>query len=160
VSIKVAVLTVSDRCSAGAMVDGSGPEIVGWAAACGWPVVAKSVVPDDVTTIADAIADWIDHGVADVVVTTGGTGISPRDVTPEATALVIERSLPGIGEALRVRGMMSTPYAALGRGVAGTRGRALVVNLPGSPGGVRDGLATLQPIIEHAVRQLRGDTEH
>ncbi len=158
--VRVGVLTISDRCAAGEMVDRTGPAIVEWANDCGWSVAAAAVVPDEVAVIAATIAGWIDDGLADLVVTSGGTGISSRDVTPEATASVVDRLVPGIAEALRASGMASTPNAALGRGIAGTRRRGLVVNLPGSPGGVRDGLAVLQPIIEHAVRQLRGDTEH
>ncbi len=159
-AVRVGVLTVSDRCAAGEMTDSTGPKIAMWADSCGWTVAATGMVPDERDTIAATIAGWIDDGTVDLVLTTGGTGLSLRDVTPEATASVVDRVVPGIAEALRTRGMASTPNAALSRGIAGTRKRALVVNLPGSPGGVRDGLAVLQPIIEHVVRQLHGDTEH
>lgn len=159
-TIRVAVLTVSDRCFGGEAIDESGPEIVRWVAAAGWSLAGQRIVPDEVELIAGAMTGWADREVADVVITTGGTGIAARDRTPEATMMVIERTVPGIAEALRQRGAAETPNAMLGRGVAGVRRRTLVVNLPGSPAGVRDGLTVLRPVLEHAVRQLRGITEH
>ena len=113
-------------------------------------------MPDEAAQISDALRAWADADAADLVVTTGGTGLSPRDVTPEATAAVLEREAPGIPEAMRMAAAAKFPRAALSRGVAGTRKRTLIVNLPGSPGGVRDGLAVLETIAEHAVGVVRG----
>ena len=159
--MRVAVLTVSDAGARGERQDSSGDAIVAWAARHGWPVSARDLVPDETTRIAGVIQRWCDDDAADLVVTTGGTGLSPRDVTPEATRAVIEREAPGIAERIRAVCMDSFPRAALSRGVSGSRGRTLVVNLAGSPGGVRDGLAALDPIVEHAVQILRGEvTDH
>lgn len=159
--MRVAVLTVSDAGARGERQDASGDAIVAWAARHDWPVSARDLVPDETTRIAGVIQRWCDDDAADLVLTTGGTGLSPRDVTPEATRAVIEREAPGIAERIRAVCMDSFPRAALSRGVSGSRGRTLIVNLAGSPGGVRDGLAALDPIVEHAVRVLRGEiTEH
>jgi len=118
-------------------------------------------VPDETTRIATTIAGWADGNVADLVLTTGGTGLTPRDVTPEATRAVLEREAPGIAEAMRFSVYPRFHRAALSRGVAGVRGRSLVVNLPGSPGGVRDGLAVLDDLVEHAVQLVQGGrTDH
>jgi len=138
--MKVGVLTVSDGCARGVRKDASGDAIVGWCAASGLTVAVRDVVPDDTARITRTLAAWCDDLDVDVVLTTGGTGPAPRDVTPEATRAVLEREMPGVAEALRRKGERTTPYALLSRGVAGIRGHTLVVNLPGSPGGVRDGL--------------------
>jgi molybdenum cofactor synthesis domain-containing protein len=151
----VAILTVSDGVLGGTRRDGSGDEIATWAAARGHEVVAREVVPDETVRIASALARLADSGNADLLVTTGGTGFTERDVTPEATLAVIQRAVPGMSEAIRTRGAHHTPYAWLSRAVSGIRGRTLIVNLPGSESGVRDGLSVLDETLGHAVQLLR-----
>lgn len=155
--MRVAILTVSDAGSRGERADASGDAIAAWAGARGDAVVSRALVPDETSRIVPQLLAWCDGDVADLVLTTGGTGLSPRDVTPEATRAVLEREAPGIAERLRVLSLERFPRAALSRGVAGVRARALVVNLPGSPGGVRDALAALDPIVQHACDIVRGE---
>ena len=154
--MRIAILTVSDAGSRGERADTSGDAVVAWAAARGDEVVARDLVPDDTAAIVGKLLAWCDADAADLVLTTGGTGLSPRDVTPEATRVVIEREAPGIAERIRVSCLESFPRAALSRGVAGVRHRSLIVNLPGSTGGVRDALSALAPIAQHACDILRG----
>ena len=148
------VITVSDRSHGGLRDDTSGPLLASLLADLGFEVAPVVVVPDEASDIAAAVLAAA--GVADLVVTTGGTGLAPRDVTPEAVAPLLERRVPGIAEALRDAGRDQVPTTILSRGVAGTIGASLVVTLPGSTGGVRDGVAVLAPVVAHAVAQLRG----
>lgn len=159
--MRVAILTVSDAASRGERVDSSGDAIVAWATARGAQVVDRTLVPDETDRIVPVLLSWCDQDSADLVLTTGGTGLSPRDITPEATRAVLEREAPGIAERLRITMIEKFPRAALSRGMAGVRNRTLIVNLPGSPGGVRDSLDALEPIVNHAVQIVRGTpTDH
>jgi molybdopterin adenylyltransferase len=159
--MKLGILTVSTAGARGARSDTSGDAIVAWAGAHAYDVVQREIVSDDVNAIVAVLLRWCDDAVADLVLTTGGTGLSPTDVTPEATRVVVERDAAGVAEWLRLSAVNRFPRAALSRGVSGVRGKTLIVNLPGSPGGVKDALAALDPIVEHAVAVLKGDvTEH
>ncbi len=153
------VITVSDRSARGERADTSGPLLAGLLSGLGLSVEDVVVVPDEVPAVQQALRDAA-AAAYDLVVTTGGTGLSPRDVTPEATAPLLERPAPGLAEALRRQGAEAVPTAILSRGVAGTLGPSLVVNLPGSTGGVRDGVAVLAPVLAHALAQLRGGGDH
>ena len=157
--MRVAILTVSDRSYRGERADASGPALVEAAQAQGWQVVATLILPDEQAQVAAQLAAWADSGEVDVILTSGGTGFSPRDVTPEATAAVIERPAPGLAEAMRQASLQITPHAMLSRASAGIRGRTLIVNLPGSPRGAVENLAVITPVLPHAVALLSDDAE-
>lgn len=156
--LRVGVLTVSDKGSRGERVDASGPAIVELVRAAGWDVAAEAIVPDEEAAIAEQLRRWADVDRLDVVLTTGGTGLAPRDRTPEATLSVIDRLAPGLAEGMRAASIAKTPFAMLSRGVAGTRGGTLIVNLPGSPKAVRESLDVILPVLQHAVDILQQRT--
>ena len=156
-AVRAAVITVSTKGAAGTRVDESGPAMSDALRAAGHEVLTSALVSDEVGAVANAILDGVRNG-ANVVLTSGGTGLSPNDVTPEATRRVIDREIPGIAEALRARSLEKTPHGMLSRGVAGAVGAALVVNLPGSPRAVRESLEVLLPVLPHAVELLAGES--
>jgi len=158
--ITVAILTVSDSATTGRREDESGPVLRTRCTALGWPVAAEAVVPDDTSAIATRLADWADQHAASLILTTGGTGVSARDNTPEATRAVLEREIPGIGEWMRAKGLEQTPLSVLSRAAAGTRKRSLIVNLPGSPKGALHSLGAIEHLVPHIVELLEGRTEH
>lgn len=156
-TIRFGILTLSDRSSRGERADSSGPALARLILAENWSVTYQHLLPDDETAIRDLLAQWADSGEVDVILTTGGTGFAPRDVTPEATRAVIDREAPGLAEAMRAASLKITPHAMLSRVVAGIRKRTLIVNLPGSPKGAVENLQAVLPVIPHAVQLLRDD---
>jgi molybdopterin adenylyltransferase len=160
-ALRLAILTISDAGSRGERSDSSGDLIASWAKEQGYAVAERALIPDDTGRIANTLAGWCDGDRADLILTTGGTGLTERDVTPEATRAILQKEAPGIAEALRMSAYPRFPRAALSRGLAGVRAKTLIINLPGSPGGVRDGLEVLANLVEHAVELLSGaKTDH
>lgn len=158
-NLRFGILTISDRSARGERPDLSGSALRGAIEANGWTVVKALIIPDEYETITNLLAEWADAGDLDVLLTTGGTGFAPRDITPEATTSVIERPAPGLAEAMRAASMQVTPHAMLSRGAAGIRKRTLIVNLPGSLKGALENLQVIQPALAHAVQLLREDPE-
>jgi molybdopterin adenylyltransferase len=158
--IQVAVLTISDSVSAGRRADRSGPAVRERLEQLGWRVAVQEVIPDEMAEISRRLAALADGGQVSAIFTTGGTGVAARDVTPEAARAVLDREIPGFGELMRSRGRESTPLAVLSRSMAGTRGRALIVNLPGSPRGAVESLDAIVELVPHVLDLLRGQTEH
>jgi molybdopterin adenylyltransferase len=158
-SLRIAILTVSDRSASGERPDISGPALAEMVETQGWQIVRQAILPDDRQALEYRLITWADGGEIDVVLTTGGTGFSPRDVTPEATQAVIERAAPGLAEAMRTASLLVTPHAMLSRATAGIRKRTLIVNLPGSPKGAIENLQVLLPVLPHAVQLLREDPQ-
>jgi molybdenum cofactor synthesis domain-containing protein len=155
-----AVLTISDSVSAGTRADRSGPAVRERLEQLGWSVSVMEAIPDETSEIAARLSTLADGGQVSAIFTTGGTGVAPRDVTPEATRTVIDREIPGLGELMRATGRQATPLAVLSRSVAGTRGLVLIVNLPGSPKGAVESLDAIVELVPHVLELLRGRTEH
>ncbi len=157
--LRFGILTVSDRSWRGERDDASGPVLVEMVQENGWEVVEKLIVPDEIDSLRDTLILWSDSGDMDIILTTGGTGFAPRDVTPEATRFVVDKLAPGLTEAMRAESLKVTPHAMLSRSVAGIRGRALIVNLPGSPKAARENLEVVLPVLGHAVQLLRDEKD-
>ncbi len=157
--IRFGILTLSDRSSRGERADSSGPALAHLIQAENWSVVKQALLPDEESAIRDILVEWADSGELDVILTTGGTGFAPRDVTPEATRAVIEREAPGLAEAMRAASLKITPHAMLSRVVTGIRKKTLIVNLPGSPKGAVENLQTILPVLPHAIQLLREDPD-
>ncbi len=155
--VRVGILTVSTRSSRGERPDTSGPALAEMASQQGWQVISTSIVPDNLEKLTKILVEWADSGDMDVILTTGGTGFSPYDITPEATRAVVHRFTPGLDEAMRSAGLHSTPHAMLSRATSGIRTKTLIINLPGSPRGATENLAVLVPVLAHAVQLLQED---
>jgi molybdenum cofactor synthesis domain-containing protein len=158
--IRAVVITASDACSAGEREDESGAALVTLLTELGAEIVAKEIVNDDLDPLADMMRSFADRNEVNLIVTTGGTGFGPRDNTPEATLRVIEREAPGLAEAMRIQTLKNTPMAMISRGVCGIRSGTLIVNLPGSPKGVRESFEIIKPVLSHAIALLGGTTSH
>lgn len=156
-SIRIGIITVSTRSSRGERPDASGPALAEIVNQHGWQVVHTAIVPDDLDKLTKILVEWADSGEIDVILTTGGTGFSPHDITPEATRAVVHRLTPGLDEAMRSAGLNSTPHAMLSRATSGIRTNTLIINLPGSPRGATENLAILVPVLPHAVQLLTED---
>jgi molybdopterin adenylyltransferase len=158
-SLRFGILTVSDRSARGDRPDLSGPALVELVRAQGWQVERTAILADDLPALRETLSAWADGADLDVILTTGGTGFSPRDVTPEATRLVIEREAPGLAEAMRFESLKFTPHAMLSRALAGIRGNVLIINLPGSPKAAVENLQVILPVLPHAVELLHNDPD-
>lgn len=156
-SLRFGILTLSDRSAKGVRADASGPALVDLIHAQNWSVLKQEILPDEESAIRITLSEWADSGDMDVILTTGGTGFAPRDITPEATRAVIEREAPGLAETMRAESMKKTPHAMLSRAIAGIRRHTLIVNLPGSPKGAVENLQTILPVLPHAVQLLTND---
>mgnify|MGYP001166006045 CR=1 FL=1 len=154
---RAVIITVSDRGSRGERADASGPEIAGMLEKAGMEILGSRIIPDEKEDIRRTLIEWSDGGKADLIVTTGGTGVSPRDVTPDATREVLDREIPGMAEAMRRHSAAVTPHAMISRAMAGIRGRTLIINLPGSPRGARENLSVVIPALAHAIEKIQGD---
>lgn len=157
--MRAAILTLSDKGARGERVDASGPALERWLADQGVKVLQTGLIPDDGDAIVAKLMEWADSNAYDLILTTGGTGVSPRDVTPEATMRVLDRVIPGFGEAMRARSLAKTPHAMISRAVAGTRGTTLIINLPGSPKGAIENMEAIWAALPHAVAKIKGDPE-
>jgi len=156
-TIRFGILTLSDRSARGERADLSGPALADLVRAQSWSVTKQAILPDDESAIRAQLTAWADSGEVDVILTTGGTGFAPRDVTPEATRAVIQREAPGIAEAMRSASLAKTTHAMLSRSVAGMRGKTLIINLPGSPKGALENFQVVIPTLEHAIQLLKED---
>ncbi len=157
--LRFGILTASDRSSRGERPDLSGPALVELVNAQGWLVNRTGIVPDEKDILRETLATWADSCEVDIILTTGGTGFAPRDVTPEATRLVIDREAPGLAEAMRQESLKSTPHAMLSRAIAGIRGRTVIINLPGSLKAAMENFKVVQPVLQHAVELLRDEPD-
>ena len=156
-TLRFGILTISDRSSRGERPDLSGPALIVLVKVQGWQVIRTAILPDDQENIRETLSSWADSGGMDVLITTGGTGFAPRDVTPEATRLVIDREAPGLAEAMRIESMKKTSHSMLSRSVTGIRGRVIIINLPGNPNGAVESLQVVLPVLVHAVELLQED---
>ena len=155
--MNAAILTLSDKGSRGERVDASGPALSAWLEERGVQTLRSAIIPDDWEAIVDTLTAWADSKAYDLILTTGGTGVSPRDVTPDATEQILHRIIPGFGEVMRARSLEKTPHAMISRAMAGIRGETLIINLPGSPKGAVENLAAVWPAVPHAVAKIKGD---
>jgi molybdenum cofactor synthesis domain-containing protein len=155
--MRIAILTVSDRSARGERADQSGPALARAAYEHDWQVVQQEILPDEFALLRDWLTQWSDSGKVDIILTTGGTGFSPRDITPEATLAVIQRPAPGLAEAMRAASLQITPHAMLSRAVAGIRNKTLIINLPGSPKAAVENLTVISPVLPHAVQLLQDE---
>ena len=159
-TLKLGILTLSDSCSRGERIDTSGPAIADLLSPFSPEIVEKAIIPDDLAIIKSTLLDWTRSGQLNLIITTGGTGVGPRDVTPEATRAVIDKEIPGLAELMRLEGLKHTPMAVIGRGIAGIAGDSLIVNLPGSERSVRENLKVILPVLGHILDLVSGETEH
>ncbi len=159
--IKVGILVISDKASRGERMDGSGPAIKKIVSKLpSYQTTKYEIIPDEKEIISEKLKEWVDKDRIDLILTSGGTGIGPRDVTPEATKEVIEKELPGFAETMRIKGLEKTPFSMLSRAIVGTRKKSLIINLPGSPKAVKENLEVILPAVKHGIEILRGDTSH